>query len=456
MRHVARAVMWTVVAGFCLGGLRVSADDKAEQQKKIAELQQQLDSLKAQIGGPPVGVGADTAKWYDSITMGGYLDVGFNWNPGRPALAGGTTRATGTLPDFAGTASGFNNPTSKSNTNRVFDNQANEFTLHAFELDIWREGKAAGEAGFRADVALGRDPQIYRSPGSSITASNDLVDLQQAYVTYNLLDSLQIRAGKYVTLAGAEVIESKDNWNYSRSYLFGWSIPFTHTGARLTWTGSEGDVPGLTLILGVVNGLNTITDANNGKTLEAGLTYMLPDWFPLGCCYSNAFYYGSEQAGNLGRDGAKQYVFSQVLTLSKLPLDGLTFMFNYDTGGAEKIVGTPGGAASIARAGNVEGDASWYGYAAYLKYDLKEMCPALDTWSLRFRGEMLNDRDGFLMGLPLSTVKELTFTLQYDVTSNFLTRLEYRHDWSDHATYISDGRVVNNMKTIGIEAIVTF
>ncbi len=45
---------------------------------------------------------------------------------------------------------------------------------------------------------------------------------------------MQIDAGKFVTPIGAEVIESQDNWNYTRSTLFGYAIPFYHTGLRAT------------------------------------------------------------------------------------------------------------------------------------------------------------------------------------------------------------------------------
>jgi len=43
---------------------------------------------------------------------------------------------------------------------------------------------------------------------------------------------LTIIGGKFVTLAGAEVINSTLDTNYSRSILFGYAIPFSHTGAR--------------------------------------------------------------------------------------------------------------------------------------------------------------------------------------------------------------------------------
>ena len=38
--------------------------------------------------------------------------------------------------------------------------------------------------------------------------------------------------GKFVTSAGAEVIETNGNWNYSRSLLFALAIPYYHMGVR--------------------------------------------------------------------------------------------------------------------------------------------------------------------------------------------------------------------------------
>ena len=45
---------------------------------------------------------------------------------------------------------------------------------------------------------------------------------------------MQCDVGKFVTPIGAEVIESQDNWNYTRSILFGYAIPFYHVGVRAT------------------------------------------------------------------------------------------------------------------------------------------------------------------------------------------------------------------------------
>src|SRR5205823_1138365 len=73
---------------------------------------------------------------------------------------------------------------------------------------------------------------------------------------------LQLDFGKFVTSAGAEVIESHSNWNYSRSLLFAWAIPYYHFGLRATET--KGHFAGG---FQVVNGWNNVEDNNSGKTL---------------------------------------------------------------------------------------------------------------------------------------------------------------------------------------------
>jgi hypothetical protein len=67
---------------------------------------------------------------------------------------------------------------------------------------------------------------------------------------------LEVDFGEFVTAAGAEVIETNANWNYSRSLLFAWAIPYYHFGLR-------GAVPVGSHFTGgvqVVNGWNNIAD----------------------------------------------------------------------------------------------------------------------------------------------------------------------------------------------------
>ncbi len=73
---------------------------------------------------------------------------------------------------------------------------------------------------------------------------------------------MQLDFGKFVTWSGQEVIETKDNWNYSRGLLFAWAIPYYHTGLRATY--ARNDQVSLTGFL--VNGWNNAEDNNTGKT----------------------------------------------------------------------------------------------------------------------------------------------------------------------------------------------
>jgi hypothetical protein len=56
--------------------------------------------------------------------------------------------------------------------------------------------------------------------------------VQQAYAEVKPHALISIDAGKFVTSASAEVIESNKNWLYSRSLLFT-GVPLLHTGLRV-------------------------------------------------------------------------------------------------------------------------------------------------------------------------------------------------------------------------------
>ncbi len=73
---------------------------------------------------------------------------------------------------------------------------------------------------------------------------------------------LQINVGKFVTPAGAEVIETKDNWNYSRGLLFSWAIPYFHFGV----SGKYAFNSKFALTGYLMNGWNNSVDNNSGKT----------------------------------------------------------------------------------------------------------------------------------------------------------------------------------------------
>jgi Putative beta-barrel porin-2, OmpL-like. bbp2 len=116
---------------------------------------------------------------------------------------------------------------------RNFDTKHNQFSFNLAEIAFERRPTAASRLGFRLDVTAG--PTAETVHASEPGGAGLFRGLQQGYVTYlaPLGRGLQIDVGKLVTPLGAEVIETKDNWNYSRSNLFALAIPYYHMGARV-------------------------------------------------------------------------------------------------------------------------------------------------------------------------------------------------------------------------------
>src|SRR3990170_7902555 len=188
------------------------------------------------------GAVSDLVNFLKSIHVGFYIDTSYEYN--------------------------FNRPQDEQNQLRVFDMDDNEFNLHLFQLSFRRtpttEGGLANLVGFGAKLDFGEDADVIGATG--LGDADDEFDLQEAYI--HILapfgNGIDIYGGKFVTLAGAEVIESKDDYNYSRSFLFGFAIPFTHTGIRIHYPVAPFD-----FIIGLNNGWDTVDDVNDGKTIES-------------------------------------------------------------------------------------------------------------------------------------------------------------------------------------------
>ena len=142
---------------------------------------------------------------------------------------------------------------------RAFDAVNGSFTLAYAELAV---AVAPAPAGLRLDLGFGpvadlSSLEVTTDPGPPPTtttgASEVMKHVQQAYVSLELPGprSVVVDAGRFVTSAGAEVIEAKDDWLYSRSLLFGYAIPFAHNGVRITAaSGPTGVQDGVAVVVG--------------------------------------------------------------------------------------------------------------------------------------------------------------------------------------------------------------
>jgi len=131
--------------------------------------------------------------------------------------------------DFSGLVDGYyaynsNHPASGTNQLYNFDVKPNTFSLNMAKLSM---AHTADPVGFQVDFGFGRAFDIIHA-GEPKDAPSILRNVEQAYVSLKPAKwkGFEIDLGQFVTSAGAEVIETNSNWNYSRSLLFAWAIPF--------------------------------------------------------------------------------------------------------------------------------------------------------------------------------------------------------------------------------------
>jgi hypothetical protein len=305
---------------------------------------------------------------------------------------------------------------------RNFDVNHNNFSLNYVELALAKPVTDKSRAGFRVDFGAGDTADLVNSfePGGT----NYLKYVQQAYVSYLVPagKGLTIDFGKFVTPHGAEVIESKDNWNYSRSLLFALAIPYYHAGVRVGY--AVNDKVSLTGFL--VNGWNSVKDNNTAKTVCGGVTFKPNAKLSI---VSN-YMVGKEQ--NDDADGGVRQLFDLVSTYAVN--DKLSVLGNVDYG--HDVLASDG--------------VNWYGVAVGLRYQ------ASPTWAFSPRYEYYNDKDAFTTGTS-QNVQEITLTGEYKTPVGLLARIEFRTDFSDEQFFVKDsGSLSKTQPTLTVALIYAF
>ncbi len=321
-----------------------------------------------------------------------------------------------------------NHPSSRLNGFRVFDFSDHSLALDVAEVTVMRDAAGRGNVGFRVDLEGGQ--AIPR-----VSASSDLfhalekaeernVDLQQAYVSVGLGGGVRVDAGKFVTPLGLELIEGWDGYNdnASRSLLFGYAIPFTHTGVRVTVAAER--VSGL---VAVVNGWDTVKDNNRGKTVAAQVSLTPTEALTV----TVGGITGPEQRDNTHN---LRTVFDVVAawTLS----DAVTLQFNADDG--REAHAAPDG-----------GQARWRGAAGYARFALS------NAVALCVRGEVFDDPDGARTGVA-QRLEEITVTPELRVNPHLITRLDFRVDTSNRAVFEARDGVKKTQPTVQFNVLFVF
>jgi hypothetical protein len=278
-----------------------------------------------------------------------------------------------------------------------FDNKHDSFQVDQAAFTLAYQPKEG--FGALVNVAAGEDMKILNAAEGSNPNTFDIV---QGFVQY-VGGPITVIAGKYVTLAGAEVIAPTGNTNFSRSFLF-YAEPLTHTGIRASYAITDT----LSVVAGVNNGWNYSSLTTSGsKTGEVGLS-----WAPVKAFALTAQAY-------VGKDptlDAQRTLVDAVATYNAN--DALTFILSFDWGKQEQHTsGDP--------------DLDWNGAAFYTNYAIN------DQWRVSLRLEYLDDKEGFVTGTGVAqTLKEGTITFGYDPVKNFELRIEARYDKSTEPTFV--------------------
>src|SRR3989475_8748116 len=309
---------------------------------------------------------------------------------------------TGFSQTFVGTLDGYfgynlNKPQSQRNLYRNFDFKHNQFSLNYAEIAVEQKPSSTTPVGFRADVGFGDAATWIHAADPA--GADVFRYLQQAYASASH-KKVQVDFGKFVTWNGAEVIETKDNWNYSRGLLFSWAIPYYHAGVRAKYSFNSK----VSLMGAVVNGWNNVEENNSGKTFGVSLT-----WVPTPkLSIIQNFTTGPEQTND-------RHHFRHLLDTV------VTYNFNKQWA----VMGNYDYAQDTLTTG---GKVRWQGVAAYLHYT------PTDKLAFTPRYEWFGDYNGFATGTA-QRVKEVTMTGEYKVKPTLIMRLEYRRDWSDHLSF---------------------
>lgn len=413
-KFLAALALCYLIAGF-------AAPTFAEEQKQpvLAQVQEHKEQH-------PHEAETSVIKFFaeHGIEMKGFVDAYYSYNFSRPSSRRG---AAG---DF-------------SRTNfvdvRAFDREDNSFTLDNVEITIFKQSTEKDPIGFGFTTNYGEIAQritfvtdetgtrrdgaggaLSGSTRNGVSSQN--FTISQGYITYKapVGKGIDFKVGKFATWIGAEVWETIDNPNYSRSLLYQNAIAFTNTGIAAAYPVLDN----FTATLFIVNGWDTFVDNNNGKTVGYQLNYKISD--------SSSFIvngsHGPEQAagafttkaGNTTENNIRHF-WDVIYTLQ--PFEKTAININFDFGmeqnGANDTVGTFGKAAT-GRA--LFRDAQWRGIAGIINQTIN------DSLGIALRGEYFDDKDGARLLVDGLEMWETTLTINTNIRKKLLIRPEVRYD----------------------------
>jgi len=367
----------------------------------------------------PSGSNSEGKSWWRGISTDGFLSLSYTYNP--------------------------NDPIPRLNQFRVFDFNDDDPQLDVAQLVIQHPVSEAGQFGFRFNMIAGSGvPEVTAAYGmfrNTQTLIAHHFDIPELYLSYVLPvgKGLRLDAGKFVTPFGYEVIGGYDGYNdnFSRGFIFGYGLPFTHTGLKASYSINSK----ISAAAFLTNGCDAVTRLNGGVTAVGQLSAVTSKTTSL----TFTFLHGPERPHN-SHDERSLYELTgswKVVPRLSLGFDGLY--------------------ADEEHAASNGSDAIWKGLAGYSKYSFTK------AFSLAFRGEVFADIGGSRTGTS-QTLRGFTLTPEYVFAAKlsrvhselrhfdgkFVVRGEFRQDFSDQNTFRQGTEFTNRQFTTAVNLIYLF
>jgi len=346
----------------------------------------------------------------------------------------------------------FNNPVGRVNLLRAYDVLSNEFSLNQASVVIEHAPDvAAGRRwGGRLDLQFGQATDTSQGNPSNEPRPEIYRNIFQAYGTYIVPvgKGINVDFGKWGSSLGIEGNYTKDQLDYSRSYWFNF-LPFYHMGARVSIPVNDR----FSVNYWIVNGTNQV-EATNGfkdelfgfvakphKNVTWTMNYYLgqehPDRTPSASCGPVPVQPGLCFTAISPAPNGRTHIFDSYVTWQASPKLVLAVEGDYFIQRLWRNA-APGESSAPS---HVDGG------AAYVQYQLT---PKI---ALATRAEYMSDRGGLFSGLT-QALKENTVTFDYKLMDNFLMRYEWRRDFSNQPSFLSDVQGVmkkdQNTATLGL------
>jgi hypothetical protein len=346
----------------------------------------------------------------------------------------------------------FNRPIGRVNLLRAYDVLSNAFSLNQASVIFEHAPDVASgrRFGARIDLQFGQATETLQGNPLNEPRPQTYRHIFQAYGTYvaPFGKGLTVDFGKWASSLGIENNYTKDQMNYSRSYWFNF-LPFYHMGVRANLKLNDA----LALNYWVVNGTQQ-TEPFNGfkdqliglaiqphKTVSWTMNYYLgqehPDVIPVPNTGVVPLQPGLSFEPIRPAPDGKLHVLDSYVTWQTTPKLTLAVEGDYVIQRLWKD-DAPGRSAAPSHV---------TGGAVYARYQVTP------TLALAGRAEYLSDRGGMFSGVT-QALKENTLTFEYKLPNGFLTRLEWRRDYSNQNYFFTDRQGVfkkdQNTATIGL------